>query len=118
MQLEVRELIKRYGPELGDLYYKEEVSWDKVVQRVRTLENAEQPEEDRPSPDGASEGPPARESTLSAVESSTRLEEQASAFSVIPDDDIATVDISDDLSCAESTTFMEEESDVLSKKNK
>lgn len=36
LQTEVRDLVRKYGPELGDLYYEEDVQWDQVMKKVRT----------------------------------------------------------------------------------
>eukprot|EP00602_Paraphysomonas_sp_CaronLab_P007148 CAMPEP_0185032692 /NCGR_PEP_ID=MMETSP1103-20130426/20972_1 /TAXON_ID=36769 /ORGANISM="Paraphysomonas bandaiensis, Strain Caron Lab Isolate" /LENGTH=564 /DNA_ID=CAMNT_0027568675 /DNA_START=349 /DNA_END=2043 /DNA_ORIENTATION=- len=34
LQMEVKDLVRKYGPELGDLYYKEEVQWHQVLKKV------------------------------------------------------------------------------------
>jgi hypothetical protein len=35
LQTEVRDLIKKYGPKLGDLYFENEVAWDQVMKKLR-----------------------------------------------------------------------------------
>lgn len=41
LQKEVRSLVKKYGPELGDLYFCQEVPWDQVMKKVRFLHDAD-----------------------------------------------------------------------------
>lgn len=44
LQTEVRDLIKKYGPKLGDLYFQNEVAWDQVMKKLREddeLKNSE-----------------------------------------------------------------------------
>lgn len=35
LQQEVRALIKKYGPQLGELYFANEVAWDQVMKKLR-----------------------------------------------------------------------------------
>ncbi len=34
--------MKKYGPELGDLYFQEDVAWDQVMKKLRTFEEEAQ----------------------------------------------------------------------------
>jgi hypothetical protein len=127
LQMEVRELVKRYGPELGDLYFQSDVSWDKVMKRVRSLENADSSgphdgnaqgncEANDSNPDSSiGHQMPAR------PPSEEELSEQAfhSEFSVIPNESDIVTELSDDLTFAAPTAFLEEkiEGDSISKKN-
>lgn len=40
LQTEVRELVKKYGPELGDIYFQNDVAWDQVMKNLREMEEA------------------------------------------------------------------------------
>ena len=40
LQTEVRELVKKYGPELGDLYFESDVAWDQILKKVRAIEES------------------------------------------------------------------------------
>lgn len=116
LQIEVRELVKRYGPELGDLYFQKEVSWDKVMKRVRSLENGDSKdaeEEDSVEANGAAK----KLNPQSSQSDTGEQDPDNSEFSVIPNESDIVTELSNDMTFVAPTSFLEEKIEVDSKKN-
>lgn len=83
LQQEVRTLIKKYGPQLGELYFENEVAWDQVMKKLR------EDDENRPDNSNATSQESETESGISKSASTAAFAD----FSVSPiDNDEAASD--------------------------
>ncbi len=85
LQKDVRAIIKKYGPEVGDIYFSKEVCWEQELKKIKTLTNellvsrGQEPSEDEDSSPASGSG------GMKTVLSSTTLDETAAAaFSHLP----------------------------------
>lgn len=78
----MRALIKKYGPQLGALYFDNEVAWDQIMKKLR------EEDEDSQNPDNASE--PGRTTSIPQSSSSGGFAD----FSVSPveNDEVLSAD--------------------------